>query len=201
MVVGFCRGRFVHHPQHFQPSGFSENATGESSELRFCCMPAAAAAPSFAVRHGLEVAAYRTRWNLPLDHPLTAPTYSARRSARRSRSGSAGGGPRSSRRPNPDGGDARGRRRRTNAIFPVHMSKISRVSRGSRWINLRRVSGISRLTARLPPTVNPLMAVAHPTITQDPNRRATDPCPTIHIDTAGTPTVFSTTSLRHRTPN
>ena len=33
------------------------------------------------VRHGLEVAAYRTRWNLPLDHPLTAPAYSARRSA------------------------------------------------------------------------------------------------------------------------
>ena len=33
------------------------------------------------VRHGLEVAAYRTRWNLPSDHPVTAPAYSARRSA------------------------------------------------------------------------------------------------------------------------
>jgi predicted transcriptional regulator len=33
------------------------------------------------VEHGLEVAAYRTRWNLPSDHPVTAPAYSARRSA------------------------------------------------------------------------------------------------------------------------
>jgi len=33
------------------------------------------------VQHGLEVAAYRTRWNLPSDHPVTAPAYSARRSA------------------------------------------------------------------------------------------------------------------------
>jgi predicted transcriptional regulator len=33
------------------------------------------------VRHGLEVAAYRIRWNLPSDHLLTAPAYSARRSA------------------------------------------------------------------------------------------------------------------------
>jgi predicted transcriptional regulator len=33
------------------------------------------------VQHGLEVAAYRARWKLPPDHPLTAPAYSARRSA------------------------------------------------------------------------------------------------------------------------
>ena len=33
------------------------------------------------VQHGLEVAAYRTRWGLPSDHPVTAPAYSARRSA------------------------------------------------------------------------------------------------------------------------
>jgi predicted transcriptional regulator len=33
------------------------------------------------VQHGLEVAAYRTRWNLPSDHPVTAPAYSVRRSA------------------------------------------------------------------------------------------------------------------------
>ena len=33
------------------------------------------------VQHGLEVAAYRTRWNLPSDHPVTSPAYSARRSA------------------------------------------------------------------------------------------------------------------------
>ena len=31
--------------------------------------------------HGLEPAAYRVRWKLPADHPLTAPAYSARRSA------------------------------------------------------------------------------------------------------------------------
>jgi predicted transcriptional regulator len=33
------------------------------------------------VQHGLEVAAYRIRWNLPSDHPVTAPAYSVRRSA------------------------------------------------------------------------------------------------------------------------
>src|SRR5215831_267166 len=30
--------------------------------------------------HGLEVAQYRARWNLPADHPVTAPAYSNRRS-------------------------------------------------------------------------------------------------------------------------
>ena len=30
--------------------------------------------------HGLDIAGYRTRWNLPSDHPLIAPSYSARRS-------------------------------------------------------------------------------------------------------------------------
>jgi predicted transcriptional regulator len=33
------------------------------------------------VQHGLEVAQYRVRWNLPPDHPVTAPGYSDRRSA------------------------------------------------------------------------------------------------------------------------
>jgi predicted transcriptional regulator len=33
------------------------------------------------VQHGLDIAQYRTRWNLPLDHPMTAPAYSTRRSA------------------------------------------------------------------------------------------------------------------------
>jgi predicted transcriptional regulator len=33
------------------------------------------------VAHGLEPAGYRARWKLPSDHPLTAPNYSARRSA------------------------------------------------------------------------------------------------------------------------
>ena len=32
------------------------------------------------VAHGLDVSAYRTRWNLPVDYPLTAPNYSTRRS-------------------------------------------------------------------------------------------------------------------------
>jgi len=32
------------------------------------------------VAHGLDVAAYRTRWNLPADYPVTAPAYSTRRS-------------------------------------------------------------------------------------------------------------------------
>jgi predicted transcriptional regulator len=33
------------------------------------------------VAHGLDPAAYRSRWNLPVNHPLTAPSYSAQRSA------------------------------------------------------------------------------------------------------------------------
>jgi predicted transcriptional regulator len=33
------------------------------------------------VQHGLDVAAYRARWNLPPNYPLTAPVYSERRAA------------------------------------------------------------------------------------------------------------------------
>ena len=33
------------------------------------------------VQHGLEPAAYYARWKLSPDHPITAPAYSARRSA------------------------------------------------------------------------------------------------------------------------
>jgi predicted transcriptional regulator len=33
------------------------------------------------VAHGYEPAAYRARWKLPSDHPLTAPEYAAHRSA------------------------------------------------------------------------------------------------------------------------
>ncbi len=33
------------------------------------------------VRHGLDVAAYRMRWKLASDHPVTAPGYSQHRSA------------------------------------------------------------------------------------------------------------------------
>jgi predicted transcriptional regulator len=32
------------------------------------------------VQHGLAVDEYRARWNLRSDHPVTAPTYSQRRS-------------------------------------------------------------------------------------------------------------------------
>lgn len=32
------------------------------------------------IAHGLEVADYRAHWKLPLDHPITAPSYSTRRS-------------------------------------------------------------------------------------------------------------------------
>ena len=33
------------------------------------------------IKHGLDAAAYRSRWKLSADHPLTAPSYSERRSA------------------------------------------------------------------------------------------------------------------------
>ena len=33
------------------------------------------------VQHGLDIAAYRTRWNLSPDHPVTAPAYSTSRAA------------------------------------------------------------------------------------------------------------------------
>jgi predicted transcriptional regulator len=33
-----------------------------------------------ATGHGLTVEQYRARWNLPRDHPMTAPGYSERRS-------------------------------------------------------------------------------------------------------------------------
>jgi predicted transcriptional regulator len=33
------------------------------------------------MRHGLQVAEYLRRWDLPRDHPLTAPAYSEQRSA------------------------------------------------------------------------------------------------------------------------
>ena len=32
-------------------------------------------------RHGLQIAEYLRRWDLPSDHPLTAPAYSEQRSA------------------------------------------------------------------------------------------------------------------------
>jgi predicted transcriptional regulator len=65
------------------------------------------------VRHGLEVAQYRARWNLSPDYPLTAPAYSDRRAVMakaiglgRRRSWAAGG-LRLGRHPHPGDGDAR----------------------------------------------------------------------------------------------
>jgi len=55
-------------------------------------------------RHGLQIAEYLRRWQLPGDHPLTAPAYSARRStmAKELGLGRTRGRPRSgSRRPKP----------------------------------------------------------------------------------------------------
>ena len=37
--------------------------------------------PHLRTMHGLKPAAYRARWKLSADHPLTAPAYSAQRSA------------------------------------------------------------------------------------------------------------------------
>jgi predicted transcriptional regulator len=34
----------------------------------------------FTSRHGLNIDQYRARWKLPRDHPITAPSYSERRS-------------------------------------------------------------------------------------------------------------------------
>ena len=39
------------------------------------------------MRHGLDPMAYRARWKLSFDHPLTAPEYSSRRSAMAKQSG------------------------------------------------------------------------------------------------------------------
>ena len=55
-------------------------------------------------RHGLQIAEYLRRWQLPGDHPLTAPAYSERRStmAKQLGLGHKPGRPRSrSRRPKP----------------------------------------------------------------------------------------------------
>jgi predicted transcriptional regulator len=67
--------------------------------------------------HGLDTAAYRTRWNLSLDHPLIAPSYSARRSRLAKEMGLGRGAaepsPLATERPRPRRG--RGRPRRTPA--------------------------------------------------------------------------------------
>lgn len=46
-----------------------------------CGFPGQTLRRQLRVWHGLDVAAYRARWKLAGDHPLTAPVYSERRSA------------------------------------------------------------------------------------------------------------------------
>jgi len=61
------------------------------------------------VQHGLDVAQYRVRWELSLDHAVMAPTYWARRfSNGEGKSGSAASGPRSWHRRWQNHGNARG---------------------------------------------------------------------------------------------
>ena len=45
------------------------------------------------LRHGLDVAAYRARWKLAPDHPVTAPAYSDRRAAMAKQIGGFGRSP------------------------------------------------------------------------------------------------------------
>lgn len=62
--------------------------------------------------HGLEPAAYRTRWKLATDHPLTAPAYSAQRATMAKAIGSAARGRRARNRRRRGGGDVRADRPR-----------------------------------------------------------------------------------------
>ncbi len=45
-----------------------------------CGVPGTTLRRHLRLRHGLDVAAYRVRWKLSPDHPVTAPAYSERRS-------------------------------------------------------------------------------------------------------------------------
>jgi len=65
------------------------------------------------IAHGLDPAAYRTRWKLAIDYPLTAPAYSAHRSAMAKQLGL--GRPRSSSVANPATAPARRGRSRKSA--------------------------------------------------------------------------------------
>jgi len=62
-----------------------------------------------STRHGLTAEQYLKRWNLPSDHPLTAPAYSAQRSTLAKELGLGRGGRQSAAAP---AGDARPRRGR-----------------------------------------------------------------------------------------
>jgi predicted transcriptional regulator len=63
-------------------------------------------------RHGLTVEEYRGRWNLPLDHAMTAPGYSERRSTMAKELGFGRGGRRASEPTTPESVAAVAPRRR-----------------------------------------------------------------------------------------
>jgi predicted transcriptional regulator len=57
------------------------------------------------MKHGLDAAAYRARWKLSADHPITAPSYSERRSALAKQLG-LGRAPHQAAEPNPSVSEA-----------------------------------------------------------------------------------------------
>ena len=73
-----------------------------------------------STRHGLSGEQYLKRWNLPSDHPLTAPTYSAQRSSLAKELGLGRGGRQAAKAPaveapRPRRGRPRGTRNRSGA--------------------------------------------------------------------------------------
>ena len=64
-----------------------------------------------STRHGLTAEQYLKRWNLPSDHPLTAPAYSAQRSTLAKELGLGRGGRQSAAAPAADARPRRGRPR------------------------------------------------------------------------------------------
>jgi predicted transcriptional regulator len=75
-------------------------------------------------RHGLDPAAYRARWNLASDHPITAPGYSQMRSAQAKARGLGSPGRKASGHPPPA----------DRALDPAFVASLSkrRPSRGRR---------------------------------------------------------------------
>src|SRR5205807_1181139 len=74
-----------------------------------------------STRHGLSGEEYLKRWSLPIDHPLTAPTYSQQRSALAKELGLGRGGrqtapPPASEAPRPRRGRPRGSRTAARAV-------------------------------------------------------------------------------------
>ena len=64
-----------------------------------------------STRHGLSGEQYLKRWNLPSDHPLTAPTYSEQRSTLAKELGLGRGGRQTAPAPTPEAPRRRGRPR------------------------------------------------------------------------------------------